>query len=255
HLGALDGPAVVIMLGRSNVKKRSASIDSLLCELHARGLPVCWYERRGAYHARLRAAALARMEGEWLGALSARHPSIGRLVTKGARLALKLRYPKRRYGLLAKWRVDTDAHEDFRLFLRLLPAQQVFIVSHSAGGLVASLAESEPAVHRMICFGYPFKHPDQPEDGLRTAHLAAIRKPFLIIQGDRDEYGGSEAITRYTLSPQITVRHIDADHDYDLLGKPSMEKARQLMLDFLMPHRALVGSMSGKTAVREDDQE
>ena len=237
HLGALDATTVVVMLGRNNVQRRSSSIDALLCELHKAGLTVCWCERRGHLNARLRATALANIEEAWLGALASRHPVPGRLATTLVRLYLKSRYPKRRYVVLDKWSLRADAQDDLRLFLRTLPERQVFIVSHSAGGLVASLAAAEPAIQKMVCFGYPFKHPDKPEEPSRTAHLAGLGKPFLIIQGGRDEYGGAQDVGRYVLSSQIAVAAVDADHDYELLGTPGFDKARQLILDFLMPQR------------------
>lgn len=235
HLGELNASSLVLMLGRSNVSRRSASIDALLGELHTLGLTVCWFERIGVRNARCREAVLAAMRSAWLDTFSSRHPLAGMVATKLLRLALKIRYPKRRYGLFAKWPTDTDAKEDLRHFLHTLPAKQVHIVSHSAGGLEASQAESAPAIRKVICFGYPFKHPALPDEAFRTAHLAGIRKPFLIIQGDRDEYGDVHMARRHALSPQIVLASIDADHDYDLLGRPAFDQARQLVLRFLQP--------------------
>lgn len=255
HLGPLDAAAVVLMLGRSNVRRRSASIDALLCELHKQGMSVCWCERIGQRNARLRAAWLACVDAAWLDAFASRHPLTGRLITRLIRLCLKIWYPKRRYGLLDKWPLNTDAQEDLRLFLRALPAQQVSIVSHSAGGLLASLSESEPAIQKMICFGYPFRPPGKADEPFRTRHLAAIQKPFLILQGERDEYGSAQDAARYALSPQIVVAALDADHDYDLLGRPGFDRARQLMLDFLVPQREGVGAQPVMQAsVGEDGQ-
>jgi predicted alpha/beta-hydrolase family hydrolase len=39
---------------------------------------------------------------------------------------------------------------------------------------------------------------------------------MLIIQGNRDEYGGSEAVRNVPLSPGIELFFVDSTHDYRL---------------------------------------
>lgn len=91
----------------------------------------------------------------------------------------------------------------------------VSVLSHSAGGRIASHLCDEPNVDRVICFGYPFKHPDKQEEPERTESLKRIQKPFLIIQGTQDEYGGTDVTTRYELSPSIEFEFVNTDHDYE----------------------------------------
>jgi predicted alpha/beta-hydrolase family hydrolase len=56
-------------------------------------------------------------------------------------------------------------------------------------------------------------------------HLKHVRTPFLIIQGTRDEYGGSEIAGKYPLSPHTQLEWVDADHDFLI---PDAEWARVL---------------------------
>ena len=71
------------------------------------------------------------------------------------------------------------------------------------GGRVASMIADE--VHAsgriagLLCLGYPF-HPIGKPDQLRTAHLAEMQTPALIVQGTRDLFGTREEVAGYTLS-------------------------------------------------------
>jgi uncharacterized protein len=66
----------------------------------------------------------------------------------------------------------------------------------------------------LICFGYPFHPPGRPEK-LRTAHLAGLSTPALIIQGTRDQFGSREDVAAYELAPTISVHWIeDGDHSF-----------------------------------------
>ena len=233
HLGPLGARPTVVVVGRSNLNKRSTSIDSLLSALHAEGFSVCWYECIGGRYARLRQHALEQIGHAWLNAFVRHHALMGRLATRAVRLCLKLKYPKRRCFLLAKWADSSDPVHNLRCFLAKLAAPEVMLLSHSAGGIAASMSESDTSVKKVVCFGYPFKHPDKPDEAYRTAHLAAVSKPFLIIQGARDEYGTAQDAQRYALSPHIEVCAIDSDHDYDSLDPLVLNQVSQLVLQFL----------------------
>jgi predicted alpha/beta-hydrolase family hydrolase len=83
----------------------------------------------------------------------------------------------------------------------------------SLGGRMASLLADELDARGLVCLGYPFHPPKRPER-LRTAHLARIRTPTLIVQGTRDPFGGREEVAGYGLSPAIRLVWIeDGDHD------------------------------------------
>ena len=87
----------------------------------------------------------------------------------------------------------------------------------SMGGRVASLAadalHAEGAVAGLLCLGYPFHPPARPEQ-LRTAHLATLRTPALIVQGTRDPFGTREEVAGYAFSDAIEILWLaDGDHD------------------------------------------
>ena len=82
------------------------------------------------------------------------------------------------------------------------------------GGRVASLIADEAGVKGLVCLGYPFHPPGKP-DRLRTEHLAPLATPALIVQGERDPFGGRDEVESYDLSPAITVTWMpDGDHGF-----------------------------------------
>ncbi len=92
--------------------------------------------------------------------------------------------------------------------------ERVVIGGKSMGGRIASMVADEVGARGLVCLGYPFHPPGQPER-LRTAHLAALRTPALIIQGTRDTFGTREDVASYRLSPAIEVVWIeDGDHSF-----------------------------------------
>lgn len=89
---------------------------------------------------------------------------------------------------------------------------RLIIGGKSMGGRIASMIADDCGVAGLICLGYPF-HPAGKPDRLRTAHLAALATPALILQGERDPMGRREEVAGYTLSPAITVSWLpDGDH-------------------------------------------
>ncbi len=98
------------------------------------------------------------------------------------------------------------------------PERPLFIGGKSMGGRVASLLVDELAasngVRGCLCLGYPFHPPGKPLQ-LRTEHLAAMRTPTLILQGERDTFGRREEVETYSLSPQVQLRWIPSgDHSF-----------------------------------------
>ena len=102
--------------------------------------------------------------------------------------------------------------------VRALPAPPAVLTGFSHGARVASLIADQLGVAGVVCFGYPFRNPDEPEDPARTAHLARLRTPCLIIQGSHDEYGGRDVRDRYPLSPAIAVEFVATNHGFLLSG-------------------------------------
>jgi predicted alpha/beta-hydrolase family hydrolase len=98
------------------------------------------------------------------------------------------------------------------------PERPLFIGGKSMGGRVASLLVDELAasdgVSGCLCLGYPF-HPPGKLLQLRTEHLAGLRTPTLILQGERDSFGRREEVETYSLSPQMQLRWIlSGDHSF-----------------------------------------
>ena len=93
----------------------------------------------------------------------------------------------------------------------------LIIGGKSMGGRVASMiADDLHAAGRvagLLCLGYPF-HPIGKPDQLRTAHLAKMKTPALIVQGTRDPFGTRQEVATYTLSKTIEILWLeDGDHD------------------------------------------
>ncbi|HBZ92426.1 MAG TPA: alpha/beta hydrolase, partial [Pseudomonas sp.] len=116
------------------------------------------------------------------------------------------RPPNAQAQLLQQWR---DVHAQVRQRV----AGPVAIGGKSMGGRMASLLADELGTSALICLGYPFYAAGKPEKP-RVAHLAELRTPTLIIQGERDALGNREAVAGYDLSPAIALHWLQAgDHD------------------------------------------
>jgi hypothetical protein len=94
------------------------------------------------------------------------------------------------------------------------PKAALAIGGKSMGGRIASMVADELGVGALVCLGYPFHPPTQPAR-LRTAHLHTLRTRTLIVQGERDPFGGREEVASYALSPAIAVAWLaDGDHSF-----------------------------------------
>nr|WP_024307967.1 alpha/beta family hydrolase [Pseudomonas sp. P818] len=116
------------------------------------------------------------------------------------------RPPNPQAQLLQQWR---EVHAQVRQQV----AGPLAIGGKSMGGRMASLLADELDVAALICLGYPFYAAGKPEKP-RVAHLAELRTPTLIVQGERDALGNREAVAGYDLSPAIALHWLQAaDHD------------------------------------------
>jgi len=98
--------------------------------------------------------------------------------------------------------------------IQMLGAEKLVIGGKSMGGRIASLIADEAGVQGLACLGYPF-HPVGKPETLRTAHLAELRTPTLIVQGTRDPFGTREDVVGYSLSKAIRIHWLDdGDHDF-----------------------------------------
>ena len=107
-------------------------------------------------------------------------------------------------------------------------AGPIAIGGKSMGGRMASLLADELGVDALVCLGYPFYAAGKPEKP-RVAHLAHVKTPTLIVQGERDALGNREAVEAYTLSPAIEVHWLVAgDHDLKPLKASGFSHAQHL---------------------------
>jgi len=74
------------------------------------------------------------------------------------------------------------------------------------------MVADEAGVRGLVCLGYPFHPPGRPEK-LRTEHLATLKTPTLICQGERDPFGTRDEVPGFGLSNAITLHWApDGDH-------------------------------------------
>ena len=116
------------------------------------------------------------------------------------------RPPNQQVKLLESWReVFTE--------VRRHVAGPLAIGGKSMGGRMASLVADELNADALVCLGYPFYAAGKPEKP-RVAHLAQLKTPTLIVQGERDALGNRAAVEAYTLAPGIELMWLEAaDHD------------------------------------------
>ncbi|MQT11847.1 alpha/beta family hydrolase [Segnochrobactrum spirostomi] len=88
------------------------------------------------------------------------------------------------------------------------------LIGRSSGARVATLSAAHCRLKGIVCLGYPFRTPGGPIEPARTAHLADLRTPTLILQGLRDPYGALRIFDDYALSPSIEVHFVDCDHEF-----------------------------------------
>ena len=160
----------------------------------------------------------APMDSAAMSALAAALAAVGLRVLRfefgymAARRTGQRRPPPRAETLIPEYR---EAVEAARSMAR--PGSRLVIGGKSMGGRVASMLADDlharGLVSGLLCAGYPFHPPAQPAK-TRTAHLASLRTPALIVQGTRDPFGTPDEVAGYALSPAIELLWLpDGDHD------------------------------------------
>lgn len=232
YLGARQAETLIVVVGRNNLAKTSEPITAILHKLHEWGASICWLDTKARFYGRQRLAAYAQIRQQWLDPLCERQPLIGSVLRRLVRLYLKLKYPKRHGRFFSRYQAELTENDLLR-FLRRQPNQHVHLLTHSAGGILATQVANQACVKKIICFGYPFKHPERQDEAYRTAHLKDVRKPTLIIQGTQDEYGSSEDARRYASSPHIALHALESDHDFADLTSSDIAGLTDLIIDFM----------------------
>jgi len=137
------------------------------------------------------------------------------------RLDGRKRPPNPQKQLLEVWR------EVYRQ-VRAQVTGRLAIGGKSMGGRMASLLADELQADALVCLGYPF-YAVGKADKPRVAHLAELRTPTLIVQGERDAMGDRATVAGYSLSPAIRLCWLlAADHDLKPLKASGLNHEQHL---------------------------
>jgi uncharacterized protein len=109
-----------------------------------------------------------------------------------------------------------------------LGREHLIIGGKSMGGRIASLVADEAVVAGLVCLGYPF-HPVGKPTQLRVQHLENLKTPSLILQGERDPFGGRDEVATYKLSRAIHLKWLtDGDHSFKPRKSSGVTEAQNL---------------------------
>jgi hypothetical protein len=113
-------------------------------------------------------------------------------------------------------------HQIIELLMQEFVNIPVLIGGKSMGSRVAAtLLSSEEfqqstayqSIAGLVCLGYPF-HPIGKPENLRLQPLQQLKKPTLIVQGERDKLGDKPEVVQYHLPEQVMIHWLAAaDHD------------------------------------------
>jgi predicted alpha/beta-hydrolase family hydrolase len=121
------------------------------------------------------------------------------------------RVPDRRPVLEACYRAVIDAVRP--------AADRVFIGGKSMGGRIAThvaAADPDRPIAGLVLLGYPLHPPGRPAER-RDAHLPAVGRPMLFIQGSRDAFGTPAELTLAlaSVTPPATLHVVTGgDHSF-----------------------------------------
>ena len=131
------------------------------------------------------------------------------------------RPPDAQARLLQTWR-------EIHAWVRQQATGPLAIGGKSMGGRMASLLADELDADALVCLGYPF-HPAGRLDKPRVEHLATLRTPTLIVQGERDALGARETVAGYALASAIALHWLAAaDHDLKPLKRSGLSHDQHL---------------------------
>jgi predicted alpha/beta-hydrolase family hydrolase len=118
-------------------------------------------------------------------------------------------------------------------------AARVAIGGKSLGGRIAAMLADEVGAAGLVCLGYPFHPPGEPER-TRLHALAALRTPALVCQGERDPFGSRVDVAGYRLGPAVQVGWIaDGEHSFKprkasgRTWEQNLDEAAARVLEFL----------------------
>ncbi len=138
--------------------------------------------------------------------------------------------------------------EHFRAVRASLPPDtRVALAGKSMGGRIATMVADELGARAVVVFGYPFHPPGRPQQ-LRTAHLATLRTPCLILQGERDPFGTRAEFGAVSPGPAVTIGWL-ADGDHGLVPRArSGRTATQNLQQAIAEASAFLAAATGDPA-------
>lgn len=208
----------ILIVGRANFHKGSETLKAIISVLSKQSCNTFFYESKFVtIQKRIEQVLRAIINRKLFSFIQGRYRT-QRFIKKIIRFFLLLIHPTY-WSFLVNYSQKSvpEQSQDLDNFIRKKKFKDIIILAHSAGGIVSSRIYNNPAIKKIICLGYPFKHPDKPEEPYRTHHLQHIKKPCLIIEGRDDPYGGEEIPARYALSSSICFKFIEGNHDYNNL--------------------------------------
>jgi predicted alpha/beta-hydrolase family hydrolase len=222
----------IIVVGRTDKTRDSGDIQRILLMLEAQGFKVHWFV---SDYTRSYEDIGARIVARWPRLCwRDRDTAPRRMLRMLLRLVLVV-LDQHRYDHLYTFLHGRSAN-DARQLRRMLDAMgdhAACIVTHSAGGISATSVADHRAIARIVCFAYPFRHPERQPQAHRTAHLPAVTKPLLIVQGDADDYGADPSDFRRHLPPSARVVSLACGHDCDRLRSSEFSRAWAAVSGFL----------------------
>ncbi len=219
YASSLENNNILLIIGRNNYEKGSIPLQEISSRLLLPDVTVIWYGTdHNATKIRLKNTIKFLLPNAYLQKIVRNIISAILLLIYHARWSCivtnkNLIMESKSFSSLYQNLNETKKLREFVQFLG--EDKKITILSHSAGGRISSSIESEKNIVKLICFGYPFKHPNEAEESTRVAHLENMKTPFLIIQGKEDEYGGIDAQNRYKFSSSVTLSYINTDHNFN----------------------------------------
>lgn len=211
-------------------KAQESDIDAGQCEDAGGDIGGLWSRPAGVSRATLLLAhgAGAPMDSPFMNEIAANLAALGVSVFRfefaymaARRTDGRKRPPAPKARLLEEWR---QCYRQVREHVQ----GPLAIGGKSMGGRMASLLADELGADALVCLGYPF-HAVGKVDKPRVAHLADLRTPTLIVQGERDPMGGRERVAGYALAPAITLHWLAAgDHDLKPLQRSGFNHEQHL---------------------------
>ena len=232
------GSKTVVIVGRNDKTKRSGTILQIAENLRSRGYTLHEFESDRSRISRMITERMARKWPRFAGDPKQLRAH-WRLLYLAVKSFLVLKSRRRWDFVQAALRsTPVEAARELNHFLNQLPAGCACLITHSAGGIAATKAAvmASPAssrIARIVCFGYPFKHPDHGPETYRTRHLPSVPCPLLIVQGTDDPYGSDPARFGAYLPADARIAMFDCGHDYNGLPPAEFDRAWATVAEFL----------------------